>query len=141
MTVTVTSSVANPYRHTITAGKHTFYADTTPANGGQDTAPTPHELLLGALGACTSMTLQMYAGRKGWDVQDITVSLSESSTTQTDPATGASKKIPKIEKDIQIKGNLSAAEKTRLEQVAEACPVNKLIRDDKAIASNFDYVI
>lgn len=141
MTVSVTSAVGTPYRHTITANGHTLYADAPQSNGGQNTAPTPHELLLGALGACTSMTVQMYATRKGWDVQDVKVNLSETTTTKTDPATGASRKVPKLEKAIEIKGNLSASEKARLEQVADACPVNKLITGDKEVAASFDYVV
>src|SRR5918912_837515 len=62
-------------RQEIDAGAHTFFADEPVDDGGDNTGPTPYDLLLGALGACTSMTLLMYARRKGWPLEDVEVRL------------------------------------------------------------------
>ena len=134
MTVTVTSNVAQPYRQTIKAGNHTFYADVAPDKGGQDTAPTPHELLLGALGACTSITMQMYANRKQWPLDEVSVTLGE---TKTAAAAGQPSR-PQIEKKIEVKGNLTDDQLDRLKAIAEACPVNKLIMNEKQVVSTLD---
>lgn len=129
MTVTVTALKGQPYRQVITAGNHTFYADTRPDNGGQDTAPNPHELLLGALGACTSMTLQMYARCRGYPLEEVSVKLDEGK------AQTASGTVPSISKTIELKGPLSQQELDDLKRVAEKCPVNKLITGDKQMNS------
>lgn len=130
--VTVSAVAGQPYRQQITAGNHTFYSDIKPHQGGQDTAPDPHDLLLGALGACTAMTMQIYAQRKGWDLQGVTIDVSETKTPGT-PIT--------LHKKIQVKGNLSADQQKTLQTIAEKCPVNKLIKDEtKLITSSLDLV-
>ncbi len=129
MTVTVTALKGQPYRQLITAGNHTFYADATVASGGQDSAPNPHDLLLGALGACTSMTLQMYAKRKGYQLDAVSVKLDEG---KAQTATGT---VPSISKTIEVKGQLSQQELDDLKRVAEKCPVNKIITGDKQMNS------
>jgi putative redox protein len=137
MTVTVTAHARQPYRQTITAGNHTYYADAPLSNGGQDTAPNPHALILGALGACTTMTLQMYANRKGWDLSDVTVKLDEGKTR----IPGKAGVIPLITKDIEVKGNLSADQVKQLKTIAEKCPVNQLIMGEKQMNSRLDLVV
>lgn len=130
MSVTVSSTGQQAYRQTIQAGNHTYYADVKPANGGQDTAPDPHQLLLGAWGACTNMTVQMYAKRKGWALDEVSTTLSESKN--------GSKSM--IEKNIQVKGNLTPDQITMLKTIAEKCPVNKLIMGEKDLHSRLDKV-
>lgn len=135
--VTIQSLAGQGYRQQIQVGAHTFFADVTPDLGGQDTAPSPHEYLLGALGACTAMTLQMYAERKNWDLQGVSVRVDESNTT---PA-GQTKAIPLINKTIDVRGNLDADQLAALKSVAEKCPVNKLITGEKQVTSALNLVV
>jgi putative redox protein len=94
--------------------------------GGGDTAPDPLQLLLSALGACTTVTLQMYAARKQWklDRVDVQLRLNPEGT----PASGNL-----IERQITLTGELDAEQRQRLLQVAEACPVHKLLAGEVRI--------
>lgn len=129
--ITVQSIAGQPYRQKITARQHTFFADVPQSKGGGDTAPTPHEYMLGALGACTSMTMQMYANRKGWDLQRVNVTISETAET---PA-GQARPQPVLLKDIQVRGNLEANQVQMLQSIAERCPVNRFLLGDKTVSS------
>lgn len=129
-TVQVQAVTNTPYKQQITVGNHTFTADVTPEKGGQDTAPDPHQYLLAALGACTNMTLQMYASRKGWDLKGVSVELSEGKS--------ADGRTPKIEKNISVQGNLTDDQVKRLKSIAEACPVNKIITGSPEMASQLN---
>jgi putative redox protein len=126
MTVTVRSEGLAPYRQMITAGEHTFYADVTPEKGGLDTAPDPHQLMFGAWGACTAMTLQMYANRKGWPLEAVSITFNEERRDNH----------PRIRKRIELQGNLSPEQVARLEAIAEKCPVNQLIVGKKQVESS-----
>ena len=110
------------YQQQIKAGKHTFVSDAPASAGGAEAAPNPHELLLGALGACTAITMQMYAKRKGWDLKEVTVKVSED---KVDSAKGG--QISKLVRDIQVAGNLEADQIEALKTVAEKCPIHKLL--------------
>src|SRR4051812_31440965 len=95
-------------RQEIDAGAHTFFADEPAADGGDDAGPTPYDLLLGALGACTSMTLLMYARRKGWPLEDVEVRISHQRDYASDCANCDTKpvQIDQIERRITLKGDL-----------------------------------
>lgn len=125
--VTIQSIPGQGYRQKLSAGKHTLFIDVQEAKGGQDFAPDPHQLALGALGACTSITIQMYANRKGWDLKQVKVNVSEEQV----PIPGQSGTRPKLTKDIEVSGNLDAEKLSALKNVAEKCPVNKLMMGDK----------
>jgi putative redox protein len=114
-----TSSAAN-YQQNIKAGAHSIAADAPKSVGGEEKAPNPHELLLAALGACTSMTMQMYAKRKGWDLKEVIVNVKEEQPEQTQ---GGSK----ITRDIKVSGNLPADQVEALKAIAEKCPIHKLL--------------
>lgn len=105
----------------IEAGAHRLNADESPAIGGTASAPTPHDLLLSALGACTSMTLRVYADRKGWPLEGVEVRLS----LEKVPA-GAAEET-KIVREISMKGGLDDEMKKRLLDVANKCPVHKTL--------------
>ncbi len=115
--VTVSPVPGQPYRQKVTSNGHVFYSDVIHEKGGQDSAPDPHQLLMAALGSCTSMTLQMYAKRKGWDLRQVEINITEEKSGT----------VPTFLKDITIQGNLDNQQVKRLTSVAELCPVNKLL--------------
>jgi putative redox protein len=135
-TISVSSLASQPYRTQIQAGNHTFYADVPQNLQGGDTAPTPHEMLLGALGACTTITLQMYAKRKNWDLKEVKVNIQEDEVT----VAGTTRKIPRISKTIEVKGNLDPTQVLSLKDIAEKCPVNKLLKGEKEITSTINLI-
>lgn len=120
---------AGNLRQEIDAGAHTFYADEPVDVGGDNIGPNPYELLLGALGACTSMTLLMYARRKQWPLEDVEVRLSHRRDYINDCDTCDQKpaQLDVIERRITLKGDLSDAQRTRLLEIAEKCPVHRTL--------------
>ncbi len=103
-------------RQQIDAESHTFYADEPVDDGGDNAGPTPYDLLLGALGACTSMTLLLYARRKGWPLEDVEVRLSHERDYARDCAECDTKpvQIDQIERRITLKGQLDQSQRARL---------------------------
>jgi putative redox protein len=116
-------------RQEIWAGRHTLAADEPRELGGDDTAPTPYELLLAALGACTSMTLQMYARRKGWPLEHVEVRLKHDRIHARDCAECEEKEgyLDRVEKHIAVSGPLTQEQVKRLGEIAEMCPVNRTL--------------
>jgi putative redox protein len=116
-------------RQEIDAGAHTFYADEPADVGGDNSGPNPYELLLGALGACTSMTLLMYARRKGWPLENVEVRLSHRRDYARDCEECADKdvRIDLIERRITLKGDLDESQRLRLLEIAEKCPVHRTV--------------
>ena len=110
----------------ITIGDHSLLADEPSASGGNDTGPAPHEFLLIGLCACTSMTVKMYADRKGWPLRSIDVQ----ATGHHDDA-----KAFIIERTIHLEGDLDAEQRARLLEIAEKCPVHKTLVGEIKIES------
>lgn len=100
---------------------HLLVADEPLDNGGKDAGPTPTELVLSGLAACTASTLRMYIDRKGWEVERIDMELSISiEKTETG-------QISHIDRVIHITGNITDEQKARLLEIADKCPVHKLL--------------
>src|SRR5437016_11392381 len=116
-------------RQEIAAGPHTIFADEPSAEGGDDSGPSPYELLLGALGACTSMTLLLYARRKGWPLEQVEVRLRHQRIHAEDCADCETKEgwLDAIDKEIIVAGNLSPEQQERLGEIAHRCPVNQTL--------------
>jgi uncharacterized OsmC-like protein len=116
-------------RQTVRAGRHAITADEPVDLGGDDAGPNPYELLLGALGTCTSMTVLMYARRKGWPLEGVEVRLTHSRIHAADCADCEQKDgyLDHVEKEILLRGPLSAEQVDRLGEIAEKCPVNRTL--------------
>lgn len=128
--VKVVGRAKEPHKQAISARTHAFAADAPTNFGGQDSAPNPHELLLGSLGACTAITLQMYAQRKGWDLQEVSVDVRDE---EIEDPNHAGKKITKLTRDISISGNLSQEEIDSLRAVADKCPIHKILSGNQIV--------
>ena len=112
------------YAQQIDAGGHTLTADEAVSHGGTNTGPSPYELLLSALGACTSITLRMYADRKGWDLGTVHVVLRHEKA-----ADGSDH----IDRELTFSAPLTAEQRARLAEIAEKTPVTKTIKAGAAI--------
>jgi putative redox protein len=116
----------------ISAGPHRWLADEPVAAGGLGSGPNPYDLLLGALGACTSMTLRLFADRKGWNLAKIRVALNHRKVHAEDCAdcethTG---QIDEITREIALEGELDADQRARLLEIAEKCPVHRTLHGE-----------
>jgi putative redox protein len=128
MTEVVVSSLGN-LRQEIWAGGHALAADEPRDVGGDDTGPSPYELLLGALGACTAMTLLLYARRKGWPLEQVEVRLRHNRIHARDCEECETKEgyLDAIEKEIVVAGDLTREQEERLGEIAHRCPVNQTL--------------
>lgn len=134
----VTETGSGTYTQRITAGHHELAAD-EPQPVGADAGPTPYDLLLAALGACTSMTVRMYANRKGWPLQQIRVTLRHSRIHAEDCAECETTKgwIDHIDRDIELAGDLNDEQWQRLHYIADRCPVHQTLTSEVDIATSF----
>ena len=113
----------------IRTGRHRLLADEPVAAGGTDTGPGPYELLLAALGACTSMTIALYARRKRWPLDEVVVRLRHSRVHTQDCADCVTKEVmlDVIESEISLSGQLSQDQRGKLKDIAERCPVHRTL--------------
>jgi len=116
-------------RHEISAGPHTYFADEPASAGGDDSGPDPYELMLSALGACTSMTLLMYARRKKWPLEGVEVRVSHHRDYARDcqECDERPMQIDHIERLIALRGDLDDTQRQRLLEIAEKCPVHRTL--------------
>lgn len=120
------------YTTEVRSGKHQFLADEPISVGGDDLGPGPYDLLVSALGACTAMTMRMYADRKGWDLQEVRVHLQHSHVYEEDQtqAEGKGAKIDQIERVIEMEGQLDGKQRARLMEIADRCPVHRTLHNE-----------
>jgi putative redox protein len=108
----------------------TLITDEPREAGGDDAGPDPYTLLLGALGTCISMTSMLYARRKGWPLEKVTVRLRQRRVHEKDCedcAEGLEGFIHRIERAVNFEGNLTDEQLTRLQEIAHKCPVHKTL--------------
>ena len=130
MTRTVqVSSGPSKFAEKISVGPHTLHADEPSDVGGKDVGPNPYELLLAALGACTSITVRIYVQRKRWSLEDVQVRLSFSRVHAED-CDGCDTEVgiaDRIEAEISFIGDLSEEQLLRLLEIAKKCPVHRTL--------------
>lgn len=125
----VTETKKGQFTQEVRIGKHILTADEPIINGGNDTGPSPYDFLLAGLGACTSMTLRMYAKLKQFPLENIIVTLKHEKI-HVDDCIGCEDnkaKIDQIERLITLEGPLSPEQRTRLLEIADKCPVHRTL--------------
>lgn len=118
------------------ANRHALLAD-EPLGIGDDTGPAPYDLLLAALGACTSMTVRMYAARKKWPLEHVAVRLTHAKVHADDCAACESEtgKVDVIERELVFDGPLDVEQRAKLREIADRCPVHRSLRDETVITT------
>jgi len=131
-TVVVRETRRGRFQQEITVGVHRFLADDPVEVGGLDSGPGPYDLLLAGLGACTAMTLRLYAERKALPLERVTVELSHSRIHAADCADCETKEgmLDRIERAIALRGALDAEQRRRLLEIADKCPVHRTLTSE-----------
>ena len=117
------------FRTEIEASGHALIADEPIAAGGTDDGATPYDLVLAALGACTAMTLRMYADRKKWPLEAVVVALHHSRSHAADEQHCEDRpaRLDQIERTLEISGPLTHEQRIKLAEIAERCPVHRTL--------------
>ncbi|HEY6070028.1 MAG TPA: OsmC family protein [Chthoniobacterales bacterium] len=120
---------AKGFAQKIDIGSFHIDADEPVSYGGTDTGPSPYDLILGALGACTSMTIGLYARKRSWPVDKITVSLRHSKIHAKDCDDCETKegRIDRVEMEIHLEGALTDEQRAKLMEVAGKCPIHQTL--------------
>jgi len=116
----------------VVSGKHRLRADEPVSAGGGNAAPGPYDYLLIALGVCTSMTVGLYARRKEWPLESITVSLRHSRIHAKDCEECETKEgmLDRIETEIELTGSLNSEQRAKLIEIAAKCPVHRTLKSE-----------
>ena len=128
-TVVVAENGQGRYQQQVQAGEHILLADEPESMGGSDAGPAPFDFVMAGLGACTSMTLRMYAERKNLALTHVSVTLNHDKT-EVDGV-----KHDRISRQITLEGELSFAERQRLLEIANKCPVHRALSQSFVIES------
>jgi putative redox protein len=130
--VVVAEAGTGRFAQTIRAGRHVLHADEPASFGGDDSGPGPYELLLAGLGACTSMTVRMYAERKGLPLARVEVRLEHDKIHARDCEDCETRegKLDEIRREVTIEGDLDAAQRQRLLEIADKCPVHRTLTSE-----------
>ncbi len=136
-TVVVEETGEGPYAQRIAAGRHMLRADEPEDVGGLDSGPGPYDLLLAGLGACTSMTLRMYANRKGWPLEHVSVTLAHDKIHAQDCADCETKagRVDRITRRLAVAGALDADQRAKLLEIADKCPVHRTLTSEVSIVT------
>ena len=131
----IVRGAASGFVQDVEVRSHRFNADEPASVGGTDKGPTPYDLLLAALGSCASMTIALYARRKGWPLTEVTVQLRHSRIHAEDCAECETKegRLDRIEWNFQLDGDLSDEQRARLLEIAQRCPVHRTLLSEISI--------
>jgi putative redox protein len=135
--VVVQETRASKFQQTVSVGPHRLLADEPVAAGGDDTGPGPYDYLLAGLGACTSMTMRLYAERKSLPLERVTVTLQHSKIYATDCAECETKAgmLDQIDRVIAMEGNLDSEQRKKLMEIADKCPVHRTLTSEIRIVT------
>jgi uncharacterized OsmC-like protein/pimeloyl-ACP methyl ester carboxylesterase len=135
--VVVRETRNSKFQQTITTGPHRLLADEPVAAGGEDTGPGPYDFLLAGLGACTSMTMRMYADRKSLPLERVTVTLKHQKIHAEDCAECETKAgmLDQIDRVIAMEGALDAEQRKKLMEIADKCPVHRTLTSEIRIVT------
>ena len=130
--VVVTETLRSHLQQEVAAGRHRLLADEPAAVGGNDSGPTPYDLLLAALGTCTSMTVRLYAERKALPLERVSVRLTHSRVHAEDCENCETRegKVDRIERVIAFEGALDDAQRKKLLEIADKCPVHRTLTSE-----------
>ncbi|WP_299821335.1 OsmC family protein [uncultured Pontibacter sp.] len=133
--VTVTADSSAPMVAHVTAGSQTMIIDESGVMQGMKPGADPYDFILGALGACTVITLHMYAQRKGWPLEKAEVKLRHDRVHATDceQCESADAKLSQVTKHLHLYGNLNEEQRKRMEAISARCPVQKTLEAGIAI--------
>ena len=128
----IVRGTASGFAQEIEIGSHELYADEPPSYGGTDSGPSPYDLLLAALGSCTSMTIGFYARKRRWPLENITVSLRHSKIHAIDCEECETKEgmLDRIDVEIGLSGALTPEQRTKLMEIAAKCPVHRTLKSE-----------
>jgi len=123
----------------VAAGTHRLRADEPVTAGGSDSGPAPYDLLLAALGTCTNMTLKLYADRKGWVLDRLETRLRHDRIHAEDCAECETRTgmVDRIERQITVEGDLTAAQRAKLAEIADKCPVHRTLHGPLVVSTRF----
>jgi uncharacterized OsmC-like protein/alpha/beta superfamily hydrolase len=135
--VVVAEAGDGKYAQTVNVGRHWLRADEPPSIGGDDSGPSPYQLLSAALGACTTMTMRMYANKKELPLDKVTVTVKHNKIHAEDCVECETRvgKIDKIEREIHIEGDLTDEQRNNLMRIADRCPVHRTLHSEVVITS------
>ncbi|MFQ6547784.1 alpha/beta fold hydrolase [Aestuariibius sp. 2305UL40-4] len=135
--VRVSEVSADGFLQTVQSGPHSFLADEPPGVGGTDRGPTPYDLLSAALGACTAMTIRMYARHKGLPLDGVSVDIRHDKThlkdAEEDCIKNGDARADRFTRQITVKGDLDEAQRQKLLEIADKCPVHRTLERSSAI--------
>ncbi|MEA2835648.1 MAG: hypothetical protein QOD89_198 [Bradyrhizobium sp.] len=136
--VVVRETRQSKFQQTVSIGPHRLLADEPIAAGGEDTGPGPYDFLLAGLGACTSMTMRLYADRKSLPLERVTVTLKHSKIHAEDCAECETKAgmLDQIDRTIAMEGALDAEQREKLMEIADKCPVHRTLTSEIHIVSH-----
>lgn len=135
--VVIVTGTGSSLAQAIAVGDHKLSADEPVAAGGTDTGPNPYDLLLAALGSCKSITVTLYARRKAWPLESVTVRLRHDKIHADDCESCESKDVllDRIDCELSFSGPLSPEQRTRLLEIASRCPVHRTLTSEIEIRS------
>jgi len=137
MSYVIVTSLSNLQNEVSYGAKHTLITDEPLEAGGEDAGPDPYTLLLAALGSCISMTTRLYANRKGWPLDRVTVRLKQQRIHTSDCLECKDSMegyVHRIERSVSFEGDLTAEQQVRLQEIAHKCPVHKTLTSPIVVA-------
>ena len=136
-TVVVAENGQGRYQQQVQAGEHILLADEPESMGGNDAGPAPFDFVMAGLGACTSMTVRMYARQKNWPLANVRVVLRHSKIHAADCAACETRegKVDRIERVIELEGSLDDSQRQRLLEIADKCPVHRTLHSEVEVVT------